>query len=95
MAPAKHRFQQLVFNPANQKLTDFLDELQKVPKNALGVAAQGIIEQFIHAKLPPHLKKLINQAQLEKGMYEKIVSHLEMEFQLNGLEALDELETNM
>ena len=29
MATAKHKFQQLVFNPANHKLIDFLDELQK------------------------------------------------------------------
>ena len=28
MATAKHKFQQLVFNPVNQKLIDFLDELQ-------------------------------------------------------------------
>ena len=27
MATAKHKFQRLVFNPANQKLIDFLDEL--------------------------------------------------------------------
>ena len=32
MATAKHKFQQLVFNPANQKLIDFLDELQKLAK---------------------------------------------------------------
>ena len=53
---AKHKFQRLVFNPANQKLFDFLDELQKLAKDALGVAAQAIIEQFIYAKMPPHLK---------------------------------------
>ena len=29
MATAKHNFQRLVFTPANQKLIDFLDELQK------------------------------------------------------------------
>ena len=29
MATAKYMFQRLVFNPANQKLIDFLDELQK------------------------------------------------------------------
>ena len=29
MAAAKHNFQKLVFNPANQKLVEFLDELQK------------------------------------------------------------------
>ena len=32
MATAKHKFQQLVFNPANQKLIDFLDELQELAK---------------------------------------------------------------
>ena len=57
MATAKHKFQRLVFNPANQKLIDFLDELQRLAKDAFGVAAQAIIEQFIYAKMPPHLKK--------------------------------------
>ena len=39
MATAKHKFQQLVFNPVNQKLIDFLDEFQKLAKDAFGVAA--------------------------------------------------------
>ena len=60
MATTKHKFQQLVFNPVNQKLIDFLDELQKLAKDAFGVAAQAIIDQFIYAKMPPHLKKSIN-----------------------------------
>ena len=59
MATAKHKFQKLVFNPANQKLVDFLDELQKLAKDAFGIAAHAIIEQFIYAKMPPHLKKII------------------------------------
>ena len=87
MAKAKHEFQRLVFNPANQKLIDFLDELQKLAKDAFGVAAQAIIEQFIYAKMPPHLKKSINQAHLENGTYEQIVSHPERELEQNGLEA--------
>ena len=62
MATAKDKFQRLVFNPTNQKLIDFLDELQKLAKDAFGVAAQAMIEQFIYAKMPPHLKKSINQA---------------------------------
>ena len=62
MATAKHKFQRLVFNPANQKLIVFLDELHKLAKDAFGVAAQAIIELFIYAKMPPHLKKSINQA---------------------------------
>ena len=84
MAAAKHKFQRLVFNPANQKLIDFIDELQKIAKDAFGVAPQAIIEQFIHAKMPPHLKKSINQARLENGTNEQIVSHLERELELKG-----------
>ena len=94
MATAKHKFQRLIFNPANQKLIDFLDGLQKLAKDAFGVAAQAIIEQFIYAKMPPHLKKSINQANLENGTYEQIVSHLERELELNGLEAPDEMQLN-
>ena len=94
MATAKHKFQRLVFNPANQKLIDFLDELQKLAKDAFGVAAQAIIEQFIYAKMPPHLKKSINQEHLENGTYKQIVSHLERELELNGLEAPDEIQLN-
>ena len=86
MATAKHKFQQLVFNPVNQNLIDFLDELQKLAKDAFGVASQAIIDQFIYAKMPPHLTKSINQAHLENGTYEQIVTHLEKELELNSLE---------
>ena len=41
--------------------------------------------------MPPHLKKSKNQAQLENGTYEQIVTHLERELELKGLEAPDEL----
>ena len=94
MATAKHKFQKLVFNQANQKLVDFLDELQKLAKDAFGIAAHAIIEQFIYAKLLPHLKKSKNQVHLENGTYEQIVTHLEGELELNGLEAPDELQIN-
>ena len=94
MATAKHKFQQLVFNPANQKLIDFLDELQKLAKDAFGVDAQAIIEQFIYAKMPPHLKKSMNQAHLENGTCEQIVTHLERELELNSLEYPDETQMN-
>ena len=95
MAMTKHMFQGLVFNPANQKLIVFPGELQKVAKDAFGVAAQAIIEQFIYAKMHPHLKKSINQANLENSTYEHIVSHLERELDLNGLEAPDEMPINI
>ena len=94
MATAKHKFQKFAFNLANQKLVDSLDELQKLAKDAFGIAAHAIIKQFIYAKMPRHLKKLINQAHLENGTYEQIVTHLERELGLNGLEAPDELPIN-
>ena len=94
MATAKHKFQKLVFNPANQKLVDFLDELQRLAKDAFGIAAHAIIEQSIYAKMPPHLKKSINQVHLENGTYEQIFSHLERELELNGLESPDEPQIN-
>ena len=93
-ATAKHKFQQLVFNPANQKSIDFLDDFQKLAKGAFGVAAQAIIEQFIYAKMPPHLKKSINQAHLENGTYEQIVTHLKRQLEFNSLYYLDETQMN-
>ena len=92
MATAKHQLQKLVVNPANEKLVDFLHELQKLAKDAFGIAAHAFIELFIYAKMPPHLTKSINQAHLENGTYEQIVTHLETELELNGLEAPDELQ---
>ena len=54
-----------------------------------------IIEQLIYAKMPPHLKKSINQAQLENETYEQIVSHPKRELELYGLEAPDEMQINL
>ena len=56
MVTAKQKFQKLVFNLTNQKLGDFLDELQKLAKSAFGIAAHAIIQQFICAKMPSQLK---------------------------------------
>ena len=94
MVTAKHKLQKLVFNLANQKLVDFLDELRKLAKDAIRIAAHIIIEQFKFAKMPPHLRKLINQAHLENGTYEQVVTHPEKELELNGLEAPDDLQIN-
>ena len=94
MVTAKLKFQKLVFNPANQKLVDFLDERQELAKDAFGVAAHAIIEQFIYSKMPPHLKKSMNQAHFESGTYEQSVTHLEKELELTGLKAPDEQDIN-
>ena len=93
-ATAKDKFQKLVFNLANQKLVDFHVDLQKLAKYASAIAAHAIIGQFIHAKMPPPLKKSINHAYSENGTYEQIVTHLERVLELNGLEAPDELQIN-
>ena len=94
MATAKHKHQRLVFNPANQKLVEFLDELRKLAKNAFGVAAPAINEQFIYTEKPPHLKKPIYQPLVEKSTLEQIVSHLDGEVEINGLEAQDAMHVN-
>ena len=56
VATAKHKFQRLNFNPVNHKLIDFSDQLQKLAKDAIEVAAHAITEQFNSAKMCPHLK---------------------------------------
>ena len=89
MATAKHKFQKLVFNPENQKLVHFLDEPQKLAKDASEIVAHAIIEKFIYAKMPPHLEKSINQAHFENGTYEQNLTHLQKELELKGLEAPD------
>ena len=76
-----------MFQHENQKLPDFLEDLQESAEKAFGEAAPQMIENLIFAKTPPHLKKSIIQAYLENGTYEQIVRHLEREMELNGLEA--------
>ena len=95
MAAAKHKLQKLLFNPTNQHLVDFLDELQKLAKEALGTATYAMNEQFICAKSPPHMKKSINQTPLENGTYEQTVTNLAKQLELNALEAPDKLQLNI
>ena len=86
-ASAKHRFNRLAFDPEHQKLPDFLEELQESAEKAFEENAYQMIENLLYAKMPPHLKKSINQAYLENGTYDQIVKHLGREMELNGLEA--------
>ena len=44
--------------------------------------------------MPPHLKKSKNQAHMENGTYEQIVTHRERELELNSLEYPDETQMN-
>ena len=57
-ASAKHRFNRLAFDPENQKLPDFLEEVQETAEKAFGENAYQMIENLLSAKMPPHLKKV-------------------------------------
>ena len=94
MITGKHNFQRLVFKSSNHKLIDIFDKLQKLAKFAFGVAAPPINEQFLNAKMPPHLKISKNQAFLENGRHEQIVPHLERELELQSFKAPGELQMN-
>ena len=91
MAKARCEWDALKFDPSNQKLHEFLDVLQKTAKEAFGSEAQQFIDKAIYAKMPDHVKKIINRAYLEDKPYNDIVLHLEREMRLNGLGAPDEV----
>ena len=91
MATTKQKFQNIVFKLANQKLVDFLNEFQKLAIGAFGIETHAIIEQFINGKMPKHLEKPKRQVHLENGTNEQIVTRLEKQVKLIGLEAPDQL----
>ena len=88
-AKARCEWDALHFDPTKQKLHEFLDALQKPAKEAFGSEAQKFIDKAIYAKLPDHVKKILNRAYLEDKSYNDIVIHLEREIPLNGLGAPD------
>ena len=90
-ATAKHKWHQLVFDPSTMKLPDFLEELNQGAVKAFGENAQAMIYSLLYAKLPPKLKRSVNMARLENATYEEIVTHLERELELNGLEEKDDI----
>ena len=89
-AKARCEWDALHFDPTKQKLHEFLDALQKTAKEAFGSEAQKFIDKAIYAKMPDHVKKILNTAYLEDKPYNDIVLHLEREMRLNGLGAPDE-----
>ena len=89
-AKARCEWDALHFDPTKQKLHEFLDALQKTAKEAFGSEAQKFIDKAIYAKMPDHVKKILNRAYLEDKPYNDIVLHLEREMRLNGLGAPDE-----
>ena len=91
MAKARCEWDALKFDPSTQKLHEFLDTLQKTAKEAFGTEAQQFIDKAIYAKMPDHVKKMLNRAYLEDKPYNDIVLHLEREMRLNGLGTPDEV----
>ena len=90
-ATAKHKWHRLVFDPNTMKLPDFLEELNQGAEKAFGENAQAMIDSLLYAKLPPKLKRSVNMARLENATYVEIVTHLERELELNGLEEGDDI----
>ena len=90
-ATAKHKWHKLVFDPNTMKLPDFLEELNQGAEKAFREHAQAMIDSLLYAKLPPKLKRSVNMARLENAIYEEIVTHLERELELNGLEEGDDI----
>ena len=91
MVTVERKFQKRFLNPADQKRAVFFDEHHRLAKDEFHKGARAVIEHFIKVKLnlpppPPHVKKSINQAQLENGKYKKSVAHLAKEIKMNGLE---------
>ena len=82
---------QTKIRPKTMKLPDFLEEYDQVAEKAFGKLAQAIIDSLLHAKLPPKLKRSVDMARLENASYEEVVTHLERELELNGLEERDEI----
>ena len=89
-AKARCEWDALHFDPTEQKLHEFLDSLQKTAKEAFGSEAQNFIDKAIYAKMPDHVKKILNRAYLQDKPYNDIVLHLEREMRLEGLGAPDE-----
>ena len=90
-ATGKHKWHKLTFDPNTKSLSDFLEELNECAERAFGDNAQHMIDNLLYAKLPPHLKRSLNLANLENGTYDQVVAHLERELELSGLENDGEL----
>ena len=90
IATARCKWEQLHFDPSRQTFPDFLEQNQKLAQEAYGENAPKFIETSFYAKMPIHLKRVLNQARLETESYDLMVQHLEKEMELNRLLAPNE-----
>ena len=90
-ATAKHKWHKLTFESNTKSLPDFLEELNECAERAFGDNAQHMIDSLLYAKLPHHLKRSLNLAYPENGIYDQRVAYLEKELELCGLKNEGEL----
>ena len=64
MAKTRCEWDALKVNHSTQKLHEFLDVLQKTAEEASGTEAQQFIDKTLYAKMPDHVKKILNRAYL-------------------------------
>ena len=86
-ATAKHKWHMLTSNAKTKSLPEFLTKINDYAERALLDNAQQMIESFLYAKMPPHLKRSNNLAYHENGTFDQIVAHLERELELSAMES--------
>ena len=94
MATAKHKFHQLVLNPAEPEVNWFFGRTPESGKRCVRSwcpSNHWAIHTCQDASTPEKINK---PGHLENGTYEQIVTHLERELELNGLEYPDETQMN-
>ena len=90
IATTRSKWEQLYFDPSRQTFQDFLEQYQKLAQVVCRDDAPKFIETSFYAKMPTHLKRVLNQAMLETESFDMMVQHLEREMELNGLLAPNE-----
>ena len=73
VATPRCKWEQLHFDPSRQKFQDFLEQYQKLAQEDYGDDAPKFIELSFYAKIPTHLKRVLNQARLETEFYDTMV----------------------
>ena len=60
IATALCKWELLTFEPASQTFQDFLEQYQKLAREAHGEDAPKFMQSSFYAKTPPHLKRVLN-----------------------------------
>ena len=77
VATDRCKWETLTFDQTIQTFQDFLELYQELPPEAYADDAPKFIATYFYAKMPVHLKRVLNKARLETAPYETMVQHLE------------------